>query len=244
MNNITNVVGPCRRRGGRTSRWAMKKHKAQLMSIGKAKFASNSTTPPQALEPTLKESVAASLDANSNQATGLVTALHGTEQIFNEPEVLGPYEWLDSEIKRLEYIFHSEVLMEEDPKGSDDNKEPVVPLDGHAPEGENGGVLNFNSEERGATSGVMGPERVATPPTNDQERDSSGSTNIGSCNGESTGEWYNCCSPVNSRLAHEEEYWVDWDWTTGVCDGDNNNHLEFWDGEEEMLPNCLYGNNA
>ncbi|KAJ6718580.1 hypothetical protein OIU79_006457 [Salix purpurea] len=112
-----------------------------------------------------------------------------------ETEDLGPYEWLDSEIKRLEYALRSQAA---DPCGR--NEVATSETANEAPS---------LSKERGDHNGEMGrPERVAV---HYQKRQSS-SSNGCSSNEDSNGEWCNSFSPVNSRF--EEEEWFDWDWTS------------------------------
>lgn len=165
--NIANIAGLCK---GRARRSAMKKQNTTLLSVEKP---NKSGTIGEVLEPPAKEEVTSIVNPGS-QKEGLVTrspqheletrrnlGVHGSCIDTIEPkeinaaelcctsketeiEVLGPYEWLDSEIKRLEYILQSEVV---DPIGGNDINTP-----------ENG---NFE---------VLGPEKVTT---NDQERESS-----------------------------------------------------------------------
>ncbi|KAL9352306.1 hypothetical protein Peur_054986 [Populus x canadensis] len=109
-----------------------------------------------------------------------------------ETETLGPYEWLDSEIKRLEYALQSQVA---DPFGN--NTVVTLETDNEAPN---------MSKERENYNGVMGPKRVAVHHLKKQSNSSNGC----SSNEESNGEWYNSFSPMNSRF---DEEWLDWDWT-------------------------------
>ncbi|KAJ6312369.1 hypothetical protein OIU77_013996 [Salix suchowensis] len=112
-----------------------------------------------------------------------------------ETEDLGPYEWLDSEIKRLEYALRSQAAY---PCGR--NEVATLETANEAPS---------LSKERGDHNGEMGrPKRVAV---HYQKRQSS-SSNGCSTNEDSNGEWCNSFSPVNSRF--EEEEWFDWDWTS------------------------------
>ncbi|KAJ6720983.1 hypothetical protein OIU85_024118 [Salix viminalis] len=115
-----------------------------------------------------------------------------------ETEDLGPYEWLDSEIKRLEYALRSQGA---DPCGR--NEVATSETANEAP--------SLSKDQRGDHNGEMGrPERVAVH--HYQKRQSSSSSNGCSSNEDSNGEWCNSFSPVNSRF--EEEEWFDWDWTS------------------------------
>ncbi|CAK7326395.1 unnamed protein product [Dovyalis caffra] len=217
--NITKVAGPYKGRGGRKSRSSMKKHKATLMSLGKPKspkaiahevlepisketaaislegtdsaLKSLATEGPheKELENGRKIDVQeSSIDSAQRINAAEISHSHSNEE--KETEDFGPYEWLDSEIKRL---CQSQLV---EPSGSN----TVVTFERHD-------EVPDTSEEKVHRNGVMRQQRV---PIHYQERRSS--SNGCSSNEESNGEWYNRFSPANSRF---DEEWLDWNWTAG-----------------------------
>ncbi|KAF9674243.1 hypothetical protein SADUNF_Sadunf10G0107200 [Salix dunnii] len=210
------AAGPHKGRGGRTSRSSMKKHQATLMSLGKPKSPKDvahevtepaseetaaislkgSNSPLKSLategpqeEPGNRRNLGVQVQESCVDIAKRISAAGTSHCPINdekETENLGPYEWLDSEIKRLEYALRSQAA---DPCG----RNAVVTL-------EAANEAPSISKERGDHNGVMGrPKRVAV---HYQKRQSSSSN----------GEWCNSFSPVNSRF--EEEEWLDWDWTS------------------------------
>lgn len=120
-NNGVKLAGGCKRRKGRTSKVNSKKHKLTLASIGMPK--TKSRTISEALDQKLtadenkssigQASFMASVEfgcgeASSDQASGLCLS----KDI--ESEVLGPYEWLDSEIKRVNNSLNREKASAEE----------------------------------------------------------------------------------------------------------------------------------
>jgi myb proto-oncogene protein len=216
------AAGPYKGRGGRTSRSSMKKHKATLMSLGKPKspkaiahevtepasketaaispkgtnssLKSSATEGPQK-EPENRKNLGVQVQESCIDIAKRINAAGISHCPINdekETETLGPYEWLDSEIKRLEYALQRQVA---DPFGN--NTVVTLETDNEAPS---------MSKESENYDGVMGPKRVAVHYLKKQSNSSNGC----SSNEESNGEWYNSFSPMNPRF---DEEWLDWDWT-------------------------------
>ncbi|KAL3578633.1 hypothetical protein D5086_020137 [Populus alba] len=223
MNITDVAAWPYKGRGGRTSRSSMKKHKATLMSLGKPKspkaiahevtepttketaaispkgtnnpLKSSATEGPQK-EPENRRNLGVQVQESCIDIAKRINAAGISHCPINEEketETLGPYEWLDSEIKRLEYaLLQNQVA---DPFGNN----TVVTL-------ETDNEASSMSKERENYNGVMGPKRVAVHYLKKQSNSSNGC----SSNEESNGEWYSSFSPMNSRF---DEEWLDWDWT-------------------------------
>jgi myb proto-oncogene protein len=200
----------------------MKKHKATLMSLGKPKspkaiahevtepasketaaispkgtnssLKSSATEGPQK-EPENRKNLGVQVQESCIDIAKRINAAGISHCPINdekETETLGPYEWLDSEIKRLEYALQRQVA---DPFGN--NTVVTLETDNEAPS---------MSKESENYNGVMGPKRVAVHYLKKQSNSSNGC----SSNEESNGEWYNSFSPMNPRF---DEEWLDWDWT-------------------------------
>ncbi|XVE82232.1 hypothetical protein DITRI_Ditri15bG0131400 [Diplodiscus trichospermus] len=148
INAITAAGDHSKRRGGRTSRSAMKRHKSALMSLGnipKTVAPNYAVHDPAPQEKQMQHSnnqgpdiglmngscmnssarAAGSNHDESRKSTGIAlisgeesssdaAEMYGCRKTEME-EVLGPYEWLDNEIKRLSGILQSEGV---DPNGN------------------------------------------------------------------------------------------------------------------------------
>ncbi|KAJ6772167.1 hypothetical protein OIU74_018408 [Salix koriyanagi] len=148
--NITNVAaGPYKGRGGRTSRSSMKKHQATLMSLGKPPKSPKATADEE--EPGSRRNLGAQVQESCvdiAERIGAAGTSHCPVNGEKETEDLGPYEWLDSEIKRLEYALRSQAA---DPCGR--NEVATLETANESPS---------LSKERGDHNGEMGrPKRVA-----------------------------------------------------------------------------------
>ena len=266
------TAGEGKRRRGRISRSAMKRHKLALMSLGIPK----TVTPNEVFDLTAQENIpggqiqhktscqpesnedpdSAVLEGRRNlgmhgscmhssarpagnyderQSTGIAlrsgeessstaVEMYGCRERETE-EVLGPYEWLDKEIKRLSSILQSEAM---DPSGNHA---------GLTTNGENGGRVIITDQDKD----VNGVQKVAK--NDDQERESYGIWS--SSNAEMTaGEWKMCnsSSPGNSGFGDQE--WVHWENSGGgfqYCDDDQ---WELWDDSDKVLCWLWDGGNA
>ncbi|XP_022748811.1 transcription factor MYB111-like [Durio zibethinus] len=270
------TAGEGKRRGGRTSRSAMKRHKLALMSLGIPK----TVTPNEVFDPAAQENSpggqvrdskdmtnmqpednddpdSAVLEGRRNlgmhgscmhssarpagnyderQSTGIALSsgkesssvaveMYGCSERETE-EVLGPYEWLDNEIKRLRSILQSEG---------------VHPSGNHAgsitTNGENEVRVIITEQDRD----VNGIQKGAK--NDDQEIESYGIWS--SSNAEMTdGEWQirNSSSPGNSVFDDHE--WVDWENFGGGFQYYDDDQFPLWDDSGKVLCWLLDGDNA
>ncbi|KAF3456306.1 hypothetical protein FNV43_RR00956 [Rhamnella rubrinervis] len=151
-----------------------------------------------------------------------------------EKEVLGPDEWLDIEIMRLNYILEAGGAVNSSTGLSITIKEQT----------ENGanklGVTSF--EERSSTSGiVMGKEEIKT--TNNIHYHQPRETNISSTGHvlrsyAENGEW-TCSTAMNLGFGDE---WVNLDWSGGGGNNNavHNNEWELSDHEGERMSSDLW----
>ncbi|GAV87871.1 Myb_DNA-binding domain-containing protein/P_C domain-containing protein [Cephalotus follicularis] len=248
--DVSKLAGASKRRGGRTSRSSMKKHKLTLMSLAKRKTGTLS----EVLEPTPAKEEAVIVTSKTDQVAereimGLAfgDVMHreesardlgvrdtcknneginqcgegegsmscpGEEAIISavevvpndkETEVLEPFEWLDGEIKRLNFILQSEE--DELPSGY-----------GTINQQRENAVMTV-TEERDNSVGVIVHDKM----TNSEEINVWRSSNVES------GEWYSATSPVNSGF---DAHWLNWNWTVSAqC----HNQYDLLDDVEKLL---------
>ncbi|XP_021290283.1 transcription factor MYB106-like [Herrania umbratica] len=265
IDDIT-TAGECKRRGGRTSRSAMKRQKLALLSLGIPK---NDLTPNEVMEsaaqgntipgaPIQDRKVMNNWQPNENHDEDPDSAVEGRRNIgimhgscmhssagkagkYDESksrgialssgeescsavetygscsereseEVQGPYEWLDSEIKRLSSVLQS--------KGVD-------------PSGNRGFTTNVENEARVITEDrVNGVQRG---PEKDKERQSCG---IWSSNAEIIGksgelQMSSFSSPAETSWFDED--WLDWDSAAGFGQCHDDDQWELWDDSDKVL---------
>ncbi|XP_022721755.1 transcription factor MYB111-like [Durio zibethinus] len=250
IDAVTRAGDQCKRRGGRTSRSAMKRHKLALMSLGIPKTvaphevlrdpAAQENTPLGQTQDS-KDPDSAVLEGRSNlgmhgscmhssarlagnyderQSTG-IALISGKERsstaaemygcsVRETEEVLGPYEWLDNEIKRLSSILQNERV---DTNGNH----------GLITNGENGVRVIITDED--TTNGVQNCAK-----NYDQERESSG---ILSSNADQipAGELQVCnyLSPGNPGF---DEEWLDWEYSGLAFQWDDDQYWGLWDDSD------------
>ncbi|XWS53545.1 hypothetical protein CRYUN_Cryun10bG0010500 [Craigia yunnanensis] len=162
--------------------------------------------------------------SSGEESSSTAVEMYGCGEIETE-EVLGPYEWLDNEIKRLSSILQSEAV------------DPSRNHAGLTTNGENGVRVNITDQD----NDVNGVKKVAK--NYDQERESYGIWS--SSNAEMTaGEWKmgNSSSPGNSGFDNQE--WVDWENSGGGFQYYDDDQWELWDDSDKVLCWLWDGGNA
>ncbi|KAJ8766855.1 hypothetical protein K2173_009174 [Erythroxylum novogranatense] len=237
-----NEVGPCKHKDGRSSHSSMKKH-ASLMSVGKAEYGGTAhqiVLKPTTMEKARPFSSLMTSNQHNKirQIMGLVSTWNPKHELptrtnlsmeFHESCLggdpvnrstdkesdhgLGPYEWLDSEMKRLQYVLQGEVF--DHPSKLVDytfckerQNEVLEQEKGIISEKDNGALL----------MNMMETDKVVTR----DDQDSSSATSCSfwsSSNAESSVEllWNNCHQPNQYYSSFHNEL-IDWD-CMGV-DGD------------------------
>ncbi|KAJ0035330.1 hypothetical protein Pint_24399 [Pistacia integerrima] len=144
-----------------------------------------------------------------------ISSLHGTCMENNNGEITeawGPYEWLDSEIKRL----NNELMQRED--------------DVEEASGNNSNHNSIKSKNMEKTSGEEEEEKTTKSSKEVRERSSGcwSSCNADSISGE---EWYS----TSCGSGFDEQEWLDWDWTAGggVDEISQNHQWKLWDDDDE-----------
>nr|URY18954.1 MYB protein [Zanthoxylum bungeanum] len=137
-HNAAKIAGICQRGAGRTSRLNSKKHKLALASIGMPKTKSGTID-----SEVLDQQVSSAQENNSSigQVSCMTSSVefccgeasgdHAIELCHSkdtEGEVLGPYEWLDGEIKRLNNSLNREkasgmVSLSEEREGEEEERD-------------------------------------------------------------------------------------------------------------------------
>ncbi|GKV31393.1 hypothetical protein SLEP1_g40085 [Rubroshorea leprosula] len=214
-----------KRRGGRTSRSAMKKQTLALMSLGKRL----KTGGDDVLQPKTQENA---LFEESNMVTNLETGdpnfggAEGNKRKLDigvcstnyeeaykskaESEVLGPDEWLDSEIERLSGLLQREEGMNQSGDSVFNTK------------GENGA----RDITEGRDTEVMAQEKMTIKGSGNEDGVNL-SSNAESSTTTTTGEWNICSSSSVSRF---DEEWVDW----GLSGFGDHHHLQCSDDQWEL----------
>ncbi|XVF38816.1 hypothetical protein REPUB_Repub20aG0134700 [Reevesia pubescens] len=239
----TTAGDQCKRRGGRTSRSAMKRHKLTLISLGIPKTITPNEVfdhDPTAqgtqiqdskdvtnLQPDDKEDPDSAIEGRRNlgmdgscmysnanigmapssgeESSSTVVEMYGCSE-RETVEVLGPYEWLDNEIKRLTSILQTDHQ-------------------GLNPSGNHG--LSTTNGENGIQKGAK---------NDDQENESYGIWS--SSNAEITDEKWQICNSSSSKgnnSGFDDQEWLDkWDSAAGFqCHDDNLSEL--WDDSDKVL---------
>ena len=257
IDAITAAGDQCKRRGGRTSRSAMKRHKLALMSLGIPKTVTLNEVfdDPAAQEKTHLGQILDSKDLTNlqpdssllegrrnlgmhgscmhssarpagnydeRQSTGIALSsgekssstaveMYGYSRRETE-KVLGPYEWLDNEIKRLGSILQSE--------GVDPSRNHRLTTNG------DNGIRDIITDQYKVNEVQKGAEN------DDQERESYG---IWSSNTDqiTAGELQVCNSSSPGNSGFDEE-WLDWEYPGGgvQCHDDQ---CGLWDDSDKVL---------
>ncbi|XVE65549.1 hypothetical protein DITRI_Ditri08aG0008500 [Diplodiscus trichospermus] len=259
--DVITTTGEGKRRGGRTRRSAMKRHKLAWMSIGISKSTvtaaqesshggggpnqeSNDMTSSQHGDNEDPDSAAlggrrtlgmhgscmhrSAVPAGNYESTGIALSsgeessisaieMNGCCREREAEEVLGPYEWLDNEIKRLTSILQSEGV---DPSGSHAGSSSLTT------NGENGdrSIIITDQDHSRDINGVQ----------NGAKNDCWSSSNYAEMN---AGEWqiWNSSPPGNKSGLDDQEYWVDCENPTGDFQYYDDDQREFWDDSDKIL---------
>ncbi|OVA02562.1 SANT/Myb domain [Macleaya cordata] len=256
--NLAKMGGGCKRKGGRTSRAAMKKNNYNYNNQSNVKLMTTTDSTPDHIGACQQGRASMTTDQEKNTST-----------IMNNQIAVQNYEerqsmTVDPFVERKSVVFCSsdeEKLespglglcpnTEEEERGINRMLGPIEQLETEimcpndimgdgvvvdsnglltfTDDTENGGFMSFDEERE---SGVLG-SNIKTTSGEGGEMAASTSTTGGlsyNCNGDQTGEWYSSASNSNITTSCFEDEWVaDWDWV-GVVEGHN-----LWEDGEEML---------
>ncbi|KAJ0093195.1 hypothetical protein Patl1_24938 [Pistacia atlantica] len=221
-----NAAGACKRKRGRSSGTTIKKPKSGAnMAINEVETEETAGEKANLLlsnNISNKGEEIKSLEIGAPKNRGVegnnintISSLHRTCMENNNREITeawGPYEWLDSEIKRL----NNELMQRED--------------DVEEASGNNSNHSSIKSKNMEKTSGEKEEEKKTKSSDEGRERSSGcwSSFNADSISGE---EWYS----TSCGSGFDEQEWLDWDWTAGggVDEISQNHQWKLWDDDDE-----------